>query len=145
MFDFLVPVSIFGFGGYFLYKIFELYGMRNERMTIIERLEMSDLVEYVKRLPIGVGGGSARVAEGSPQRHIAARWPLRWGLMLLGFGAGVICGNIIAQKVVSGQCDVYSQHYQFETVWLACTTVGIGVGLLASFVVETIIAKTSKD
>ena len=29
--DFLIPVAIFGFGGYFLYKLFELYAMRNER------------------------------------------------------------------------------------------------------------------
>ena len=52
MFEFLIPASIFGFGGYFAYKLFELYGMRSERKTIIERLEASDLLEYVKRMPL---------------------------------------------------------------------------------------------
>ena len=29
MFEFMIPLSIFGFGGYFVYKLCELYGMRS--------------------------------------------------------------------------------------------------------------------
>ena len=87
--DFLIPVAIFGFGGYFLYKLFELYAMRNERKTIIERLDANGLVEYVKRMPIGVSSGGSHPVSSEPQKQVPARWVLRWGLLILGLGVGL--------------------------------------------------------
>ena len=84
MLEFMIPLSIFGFGGYFAYKLFELYGMRSERKTIIERLDAAGLNEYVKRMPIGVGGGNVRAEGYEPKKQIPARWVLRWGLLALG-------------------------------------------------------------
>jgi hypothetical protein len=40
MFEFLIPVSIFGFGGYFVYKLCELYGMRSERRQLLIALRL---------------------------------------------------------------------------------------------------------
>ena len=140
MFDFLIPVAIFGFGGYFLYKIFELYGMRGERKSIIERLDAAGLTEYVKRMPIGIGGGNA---EAAPQkRRVVAVWPLRIGLAIMGFGAGIILGYLISQN---GFDDVYNIPRQFEALWMASASGGTGLGLFLSFIIETIITKRSKE
>ena len=142
MFEFLFPVSIFGFGGYFLYKLCELYGMRSERKTIIDRLEDSDLLEYVKRMPIGVGGGNVKAEESEPQKQIPARWTLRCALLIIGFGVGVILGNFLALAMnFKSKEFVYSPSTQFENVNLACVCICTGLGLLLSFIIETIMSK----
>ncbi|MBR5139031.1 MAG: hypothetical protein IKV12_05725 [Alistipes sp.] len=147
MFDFIIPVAIFGFGGYFLYKIFELYGMRGERKTIIERLDATGLTEYVKRMPIGVGGGNKKAEACEQKKQFPARWLLRVGLLVIGFGVGVVMGNYLAMdlKFNPGNEYTYNPTTQFEAVWVACTCICTGIGLLLSFIIETIIAKMSKE
>lgn len=137
MFDFLIPFTIFGVGGYFLYKIFELYGMRSERKAIIERLDNVGLIEYVKRLPIGVGGGNTS-AEHSPS-NVVTMWPLRWGLAIMGLGAGIVCGYLISKS--GFDAAVYNVYAQVEGVWLASACVGAGLGLFISFIVEMILVR----
>jgi len=142
MFEFLIPVSIFGFGGYFLYKILELYGMRSERKTIIDRLEASDLLEYVKRMPIGVGGGNVKAEESESQKQIPARWTLRCALLIIGFGVGVVLGNFLALAMnFKSKEFVYNPTVQFEAVYMACVCICTGVGLLLSFIIETRMSK----
>lgn len=142
MLEFLIPASIFGFGGYFLYKLFELYGMRSERKTIIERLEASDLLEYVKRMPIGVGGGNVKAEESESQKQIPARWTLRCALLIIGFGVGVVLGNFLALAMnFKSKEFVYNPSEQFEAVYMACVCICTGVGLLLSFIIETRMSK----
>ncbi len=142
MFEFLIPVSIFGFGGYFLYKLCELYGMRSERKTIIDRLEASDLLEYVKRMPIGVGGGNVKAEESESQKQIPARWTLRCALLIIGFGVGVVLGNFLALSMnFKSKEFVYNPSEQFESVYLACVCICTGLGLLLSFIIETKMSK----
>lgn len=142
MFEFLIPVSIFGFGGYFLYKLFELYGMRSERKTIIERLEASDLLEYVKRMPIGVGGGNVKAEEYEPKKQIVAKWTLRCALLIIGFGVGVVLGNFLALAMnFKSKEFVYNPTVQFEAVYMACVCICTGLGLLLSFIIETKMSK----
>ena len=141
--DFLIPVAIFGFGGYFLYKLFELYAMRNERKTIIERLDANGLVEYVKRMPIGVSSGGSHSVSTEPQKQVPARWVLRWGLLILGLGVGLfVAWCFSTQKLHQG---VYRVSDQMEILYLCGACCGAGLGLFISFITETIIAKTSED
>lgn len=143
MLEFMIPLSIFGFGGYFAYKLFELYGMRSERKTIIERLDAAGLNEYVKRMPIGVGGGNVRAEGYEPKKQIPARWVLRWGLLALGLGVGLfIAWCFSTQKLHQ---DVYRVYDQMEILYLCGACCGAGLGLFISFITETIIARTSED
>ena len=82
--DFFVFACFIGIA-FFFYKWFELLILKKERMEALSRLEGDNLLEYTKRMPIGLGGGSS-VAQQKPS-HPAA-WPLRWGLLLLGIGLG---------------------------------------------------------
>lgn len=143
MFEFLIPVSIFGFGGYFLYKLFELYGMRSERKTIIERLEASDLLEYVKRMPIGVSGGGSHPVSSEPQKQVPARWVLRWGLFILGLGIGLFVAWCFSTQKLHQ--DVYKVYIQMEILYMCGACCGAGLGLFISFITEIIIARTSED
>ena len=142
MFEFMIPLSIFGFGGYFVYKLFELYGMRSERKTIIDRLEASDLLEYAKRMPIGGGGGNIKAEESEPQKQIPARWTLRCALLIIGFGVGVVLGNFLALAMnFKSKEFVYNPTVQFEAVYMACVCICTGLGLLLSFIIETKMSK----
>ncbi|MBQ7963013.1 MAG: hypothetical protein IJ288_00385 [Alistipes sp.] len=143
MFEFLIPVSIFGFGGYFLYKLFELYGMRSERKTIIERLEASDLLEYVKRMPIGVSSGGSHPISSEPQKQVPARWVLRWGLFILGLGIGLFVAWCFSTQKLHQ--DVYRVSDQMEILYLCGACCGAGLGLFISFITEIIIARTNED
>ena len=142
MFDFMIPVAIFGFGGYFFYKILELYAMRSERKTIIERLDLDGLIEYVRHMPIGIGGGNIKAECNDHMKNIPSFKPLRWGLAAMGLGIGFICGYFISQNGFDG--SVSDVRDQFEVVWFASACSGIGLGLLLSFIIETIIVKKSK-
>lgn len=143
MLEFLIPASIFGFGGYFLYKLFELYGMRSERKTIIERLEASDLLEYVKRMPIGVSGGGSHPVSSEPQKQVPARWVLRWGLFILGLGIGLFVAWCFSTQKLHQ--DVYRVYDQMEILYMCGACCGAGLGLFISFITEIIIARTSED
>lgn len=143
MFEFLIPVSIFGFGGYFLYKLFELYGMRSERKTIIERLDTNGLVEYVKRMPIGVSGGGSHPVSSESQKQVPARWVLRWGLFILGLGIGLFVAWCFSTQKLHQ--DVYRVYDQMEILYMCGACCGAGLGLFISFITEIIIARTSED
>ena len=143
MFEFLIPVSIFGFGGYFLYKLFELYGMRSERKTIIERLDTNGLVEYVKRMPIGVSGGGSHPVSSESQKQVPARWVLRWGLFILGLGIGLFVAWCFSTQKLHQ--DVYKVYIQMEILYMCGACCGAGLGLFISFITEIIIARTSED
>lgn len=143
MFEFLIPVSIFGFGGYFLYKILELYGMRSERKTIIDRLDTNGLAEYVKRMPIGVSGGGSHPVSSEPQKQVPARWVLRWGLFILGFGIGLFVAWCFSTQKLHQ--DVYRVYDQMEILYMCGACCGAGLGLFISFITEIIIARTSED
>ena len=144
MFDFFIPVAIFGFGGYFLYKLFELYGMRNERKTIIDRLDANGLIEYIKRMPIGVGGGNLKPESNTPKKNTPAMWTLRCSLCIIGVGLGLICGYLIATNNEISD-TLYRVRDQYEAILFASVCVCAGLGLLLSFIIETIIAKMSKE
>ena len=143
MFEFLIHVSIFGFGGYFLYKLFELYGMRSERKTIIERLDTNGLVEYVKRMPIGVSGGGSHPVSSESQKQVPARWVLRWGLFILGLGIGLFVAWCFSTQKLHQ--DVYKVYIQMEILYMCGACCGAGLGLFISFITEIIIARTSED
>lgn len=141
--DFLIPFAIFGFGGYFLYKLFELFAMRNERKTIIERLDANGLVEYVKRMPIGVSSGGSHPVPSESQKQVPARWVLRWGLLVLGLGVGLFVAWCFSMQKLHQ--DVYRVSDQMEILYLCGACCGAGLGLFISFITETIIARTSED
>lgn len=104
-----------------IYKLFELYVGRKERMMLIEKLPPESLAEGKFkgfRLPASPAG-------------------LRIGCLLFGLGVGILIGYII----VACTKPLYDENTYFfrmstSIVYTACTLMGGGMGLLVSFLIE---------
>lgn len=100
-----------------LYKLFELFACRKERMMLIEKLgdtlTPDDLKQGIAYSPVSFSFGG-----------------LRWGCLLLGLGLGLITGFFIVDA--SGRDD----YNVTSTVYGACVLIGGGLGLIVSYLIE---------
>lgn len=116
---------------FLIYKWFELLILKRERFEALSRLDGENLLEYTKRIPIGLGACAS--AQQHKPSHPAA-WPLRCGLLLLGLGFGMF----VAWHLVLHQ-DV--NHGDKELIFAGCVLMGGGLGLVVAFVIEHILYK----
>lgn len=128
MYDFIVvPLTIF-IVAFFLYKFFELLICRKERHMIIERMDPSTLLDYVKISGLRIG--SVQPSEAPRPQHAAA-WPLRIGAVLVGLGLGIVLGRFLAEFVYVGD-----NVYRMDEIVLGCILLCGGLGLLVAFIIE---------
>ena len=126
--EFFVAAAVIAIA-FLTYKWFELIVLKKERLMIIERLESSSLMEYAKRLPIGVkSGGVSQETKNSHMVHPVGK-VLRWGLFAVGVGVGILTAFIFESEV-----DVNS--YMREMVYGGWILLCAGVSLIISFVIE---------
>jgi len=122
----MVPlvVSIVALG---IYKLFELFARRKERMALIEKLgEKIDTSMFENKFsfPKFKTGGSMFGT-------------LKIASLLLGVGLGLLVGFFISQYYLAdkgNQPYYYSETY--SVVYGACTLLFGGLGLLIAFVIE---------
>ncbi|MBQ2018557.1 MAG: hypothetical protein II209_03770, partial [Alistipes sp.] len=100
------------FVAFLIYKWFELIVLKKERLMIVERLESSNLLEYAKRLPIGVKSGGVSQEEGGTHIVHPIGKVLRWGLLAIGIGAGFLT----AFEFVDGTEYVLGADYYRENI-----------------------------
>ena len=129
------------FVAFLIYKWFELIVLKKERLMIVERLESSNLLEYAKRLPIGVKSGGVSQEEGSTHIVHPIGKVLRWGLLAIGIGAGFLT----AFEFVDGTEYVLGADYYRENIrnfviagWILLCG---GVSLVLSFIIEYFLFK----
>lgn len=106
-----------------IYKLFELFACRRERMMLIEKLSSEDLTSGKKlnmKLP-------------------ASFSPLRLGCLLLGLGLGLLVGYSLA---LVSQPEYFTEevsHTVKETVsiiYAASVLLGGGLGSVVAFLIE---------
>ena len=126
---------------FLIYKWFELIVLKKERLMIVERLESSNLLEYAKRLPIGVKSGGVSQEEGGTHIVHPIGKVLRWGLLAIGIGAGFLT----AFEFVDGTEYVLGADYYRENIrnfviagWILLCG---GVSLVLSFIIEYFLFK----
>ena len=129
------------FVAFLIYKWFELIVLKKERLMIVERLESSNLLEYAKRLPIGVKSGGVSQEEGGTHIVHPIGKVLRWGLLAIGIGAGFLT----AFEFVDGTEYVLGADYYRENIrnfviagWILLCG---GVSLVLSFIIEYFLFK----
>ena len=120
-----------------LYKIIELFGRRRERIMIIEKItELSK----VNLSSLDLSMGRSRFNS------------LRVGCLLLGIGFGLsfafwmLC-EATAGKYIFGTYDEM-RYFRIEivgVVYLGCTTMFGGLGLLISYIIESVKNKKSEE
>lgn len=114
-----------------IYKLFELFVGRKERLMLIDKLSENSLTDGKFK---GLNMSSSYSA-------------LRFGCLLLGLGFGILMGYII---VCNSLPDYFMNDVNIrvrETVSViygASTLLGGGIGMLAAFIIEVFISKKIK-
>lgn len=149
MFEDLAIAASFVGVAFFIYKWFEVLILKKERLEIISRLDGEGLVEYLKRLPIGLGGGSKPVnsvvqQEADYKQPHPATWALRWGLLAIGLGAGLFVSLLMKESLML-ELSEYQDRNLFDFIILIGGLLGAGLGMLISFIIEYFLCKKSKE
>lgn len=140
MFDELFICLMFVGIAFFIYKWVELVVMKKERIEIASRLDGENLMEYAKRMPLGLGA-AAKPAEQEGARkalHPVGKI-LRWGMFIVGLGVGCFAGGFI-QGWVNEKFGYAPAELAMAGSVLLCS----GLGLVISFVVEYFLYKSNK-
>lgn len=129
-FNFLVPILVVGTITLGIYKLFELFVCRRERMMLLERMLASDL----KELPRFSYGWRVRFSFSA----------LKWGCLLMGIGLGVLLGYAICWNTIPGfpGDDLYYPSDSIVAVIFGASVLLMGgLGLLVAFLVELKLGK----
>ena len=144
MIEIIFVTFCMGFFGYIGYKIIELFVMRKERQTIIERLEAADLKEYIKTVPLGVKIGQRGTStndNNQPKTELAPVRILRISLTAIGLGLGLLFAVIIAENY---GIRMMEENEVLSLLVIALPLLGCSLGLLLSYIIEVIIKHKSK-
>lgn len=137
MMDFIsVPLTV---GIVFLgvYKLFELFVCRSERLKIIEKLSDSlTSADIVGKLTLP-----------SYRQSRFSFSTLKGGCLMLGIGLGLLIGFFISINAFPGYLNNNSWEYRqtASIVYGSCVLLFGGLGLLTAFLIEMKIGKKKED
>lgn len=116
-----------------IYKIFELFVGRRERIMVIDKLTPEGLKEKLLHNNMNLIGGSYSV--------------LRLGCLAIGVGLGLLLGFFLEVSMRSGQARVYIDDMDtlVSIIYGASVLLCGGIGLLAAWVVEIVRERKSND
>lgn len=110
-----------------IYKLFELFARRKERMMLIEKLENLSADKLPDKLSMLTSGSTS--AGG-----------LRLGCLLLGVGLGLLVGYGIAYGTIPGYMQgavmAWEVRNTVSVIYGASTLLGGGLGLVVSYIIE---------
>lgn len=129
------------FVAFLIYKWFELIILKKERLNIVSRLEGEHLLEYAKRLPIGVKSGGVSQEEGGTHIVHPIGKVLRWGLLAIGIGAGFLTAFEFVDGTDYAQPVVYHQENMRDLICAGWILMCGGVSLVLSFIIEYFLFK----
>lgn len=135
MMDFIAIPLVVGIITFGVYKFFELIVCRRERLNIIDRLESSQLIDYLKQVPMGFRYGASEPREASEYRPRVSTGGLRVGCLLAGLGLGLVIGILMKPSFAQDDWSLFSGLC--GGLVLLCG----GLGLLVSFIVEMRLAR----
>ena len=132
----LVPIFVMGIITLGIYKIFELFVRRNERISMIEKLSSINPEVLNSRLNFPVYKDES-----------IGSWSIRIGLLLIGVGLGVVIATIVdistaIPSYYKGQL-VYDSMRSVDVLYPSCAAVFGGIGLVIAYFIEK--KKENKD
>lgn len=143
MFNFLIPVAITYIVFSTIYKLFELFARRKERLALIDKMVMNE--NYAKcaaELRLNIDESSEYSA-------------LKWGSLVLGLGLGLLFAFFINMETLTAMRNFAEAGGEYfwrtsvaETqaiVYMASMMLFGGIGLIVAFVVERKLRALSRE
>ena len=134
MFDFLIPILVVGVITLGIYKLFELIVCRRERRMIIDKMDGSNLIDYLKFMPMGIRMGAPVSVMARPAGVTTGAF--KTGCLLLGLGLGLL----VAFMMLELPYREFSYQVQ-SVVYSGSILLFGGLGLIVSFVVERALSR----
>lgn len=117
----LVPAIIMAIIAYAIYRLFELFVRRPERMAIIEKLSSADTdLKLNNKLDVNISNKSN------------VNWPLRIGALFVGIGLGATIAAIVDLCTES----IRESYSAIGSLYMACIFLFGGMGLIAAYIIE---------
>lgn len=134
----LVPIFIVGIVTLGIYRLFELFVRRKERMSIIEKLQNNvDPSVFANKFSLPLLG--------QPQVKMSSSWPLRVSLLMVGIGLGLLVAFFLELALTNSlQPEFGTYDYSVQNnisdsialIYLASVSLFGGLGLLIAYQVE---------
>jgi len=109
-----------------IYRVFELFVRRNERITMIEKLGKLSDGNVKLNLPSFESSNGNRA--------------LRISLLLIGIGIGLLVGYGFEFGATGGNLSAFSGNWDFQNkmsvIYFASVAIFGGIGLLAAYLIE---------
>ena len=137
MLEFIYVPAIFGIVTLGIYKIFELFARRKERMLMIDKLGQS------------LEGTELPLTALLPEKQNKSYMALKAACLLLGLGLGLMIGFVIASTWASDipleERMSYQTRETISIIYGASILIFGGLGLLVSFFLEQIYDRKLKN
>ncbi|MCD8177451.1 MAG: hypothetical protein LUE98_08520 [Tannerellaceae bacterium] len=129
----LTPVLVVGIIFLSIYKIFELFVRRQERIALIEKLsENMDLSNIQKQL------------SGMNHLRISGFGSLKSGCLLIGLGLGMLVAYIVVTKEGLSHSN-WGDSSAIGIIYASCILLFGGASLLIAFIIEMKLSKKKED
>ena len=122
MLDFIMVPAVVGIITLGIYKLFELFVRKKERLTIIDKIG--------DKLTPEILSGKIDFSTNIPKLSSSA---LKFGCLFMGLGIGMLVAFAIHYNFAS---FVESTYYTRSTVYGSCVLLFGGIGLITAFIVE---------
>ena len=127
MMDFIMVPAVIGIITLGIYKLFELFVRKKERLTIIDKIG--------DKLTPDILSGKIDFSTDIPKLSFSA---LKFGCLFMGLGIGIL----VAFAVHYNFADFVESSYQIESaIYGSCVLLFGGLGLLIAFIVELKVSK----
>ncbi|MDR3251945.1 MAG: hypothetical protein LBT35_00015 [Tannerella sp.] len=126
--DFITAPLIVGMISYFTYMVFELFGRRKERLTLIEKIGQN-------LNPIDSSVLSSNFSSLLPAFPRKSFTGMRIGCLLFGLGVGLLTGLFLNLHVHDIHQD-YHRWDNYSVAYAAPMLIFGGIGLIISYIIE---------
>lgn len=140
----IVPVVVLG-----IYRLFELYARRKERIMIIEKMQFNS-----PQKDLNLSDNLNLPFLGNVNVKLSSLWPLRVSLLMIGVGLGLIVAFVLESTLTTNMLPQYS-GYDYDVklnisntvtvIYFACVSLFGGFGLLIAYFIEQRKDKKLKD
>lgn len=111
----------------YVYETIKLFVRRKERIMIINKLSENSKID----LPEDFG-----ILSENNARESKIFSSLKWGLLIVGLGLGLIMGYILLLGTYNAEINHRNFHNNKEIIYMASSLTMGGLGVLISFLIE---------